>query len=256
MTQMTQAARQPVQGLNASQVHELLGRSSDDLPFDLAERVPQILQVDVITTDLSGAGYLMTVGSHAVIVAAKTGSWFRQNFTIAHELGHLACGTLCDEHLATDSESEARANRFAADLLMPEVEVRSLDWPTIDLSVLAERLWEWGTSTNALATRLSSLHISPRDDVRDALSWSTQRVLRRYLKGMPGRDLITVRMARATERRFPTELVTRLEDAVVSGRAPVESLAFALGVSPDQLDVDGPDLEDLSSDLQLLDGLE
>lgn len=253
---MTALARQPVAGLDASTVHALLAKSDDALPFDLADRVPQLLDVDVITTELLGPGYLMSVGSRSIIVVAQSGSWFRQNFSVAHELGHLACGSVGECGKEVENGHEAESNRFAADLLMPEAEIRSIDWSTVTLPVLAGRIWEWGVSTQAVRTRLHSLRITPRDDVADALSWATQRLLRRNLTQAPGGDLITMRMTRAAKRRFPTDLVSRLQAAVTSGRAPAESLAFALGVDVSQLDVEEPNLADPESDLRLLEGLE
>ncbi len=249
-------ARREVKGLSASEVRLLLDRSSGDLPDDLAEQVPERLVVDVITVDLVGEGYLMTIGQHAVVVAAKTESWFRQNFTIAHELGHVAQDSLCYGHINASNGDEAGANRFAADLLMPEDEIRSIDWSAIALPVLAKQIWEWGVSTEALATRLRSLSISARTEVTEALSRPTRGFLRRHMEMPPGRDLITIRSMRATQRQFPTELVSRLEGAVESGLGPIESLAFAQGVDVEKLETQSPITEDPDDDLSLLEGLD
>ncbi|AXE37573.1 hypothetical protein JS278_00376 [Acidipropionibacterium virtanenii] len=248
--------RHDIKGLSASDVRLLLDRSCGDLPDDLAEQVPQHLQVDVITVDLAGEGYLMTIGQHAVVVSARTESWFRQNFTIAHELGHVAQDSLCTGHTNASNGDEAGANRFAADLLMPEDEIRSIDWSAITLSVLAKQIWEWGVSTEALATRLRSLGISARAEVTEALSQSTRGLLRRHMEMPPGPDFITIRSMRATQRQFPAELVSRLETAVESGLAPLESLAFAQGIDVEKLETQGPITEDPDEDLSLLEGLD
>jgi hypothetical protein len=54
----------------------------------------------------------------AVIAVPATGSWFRENWDIAHELGHLTMGHHDDGLNPGDaSQHEAAANAFAAELL-------------------------------------------------------------------------------------------------------------------------------------------
>jgi hypothetical protein len=45
-------------------------------------------------------------------------AWVRRRFTIAHEIGHLLLGHTCTDP-DIDSNPEAEANQFAAELLMP-----------------------------------------------------------------------------------------------------------------------------------------
>lgn len=243
-------------GMAPTTMRTSLGRPSGPLPDDLADLVPDRIGVDLITIDLAGSGYLLSVGEHPVIVAATSNSWFHQNFTIAHELGHLSMGTLCTGAFSAAETAERAANRFAAELLLPEQEIRSINWNDITLSILAEWIWVWGVSTEALRNRLQSLSIVVSDDVDKALSSRTQALLRKHLPKTPGRDLITARVERASRRRFPTELVSRLELAVANGHAPAESLAFALGVDVHQLDIVPAPGASLEDDLSLLEGLE
>ena len=212
--------------------------------------------MDVIITDLVGDGYLMSIGGRAVIVGAKTDRWFRQNFTIAHELGHVAEDSLCDGQLDARDGDEKAANGFAADLLLPAEEVRSLDWNAITMPVLAEKVWAWGVSTQMLSIRLSALRIAARPEVAKELEQSTRRFLRHHLRTPPGEDVITVRSDRASRRRFPTGLLSRLEVAVTRGRAPAEALAFALGVDVRQLDEESSTRADVEDDVELFEGLE
>ena len=59
-------------------------------PF--ADRLEKYLGVEVVrVTELSTA-YSLTVGGRAVIAVPATGNWFRENWDIAHELGHLIMG--------------------------------------------------------------------------------------------------------------------------------------------------------------------
>lgn len=241
-----------MQGLSPKEVRHLLG---EDLSQDLVNRVTERLDVDVLVLDLSGDGYTLAVGGRSVIIVKRTPYWFRQNFSIAHELGHLATGDLCEGRLMSDDAVEVAANSFAAELLMPEAEIRSINWETIDLGVLADRLWNWGVSTKALDVRLQMLQIYAQDDVRAALEGETQSLLRTYWQRPPGPDPIASRLQRAAERHFPIELISRLEVAVMEGRAPAGSLAFALGTTEDELELDLSRIADPAADIHLLDDL-
>ena len=147
-------SRESIAGLNAIRVRRLLG---DGFSHDLPGRITDRLDVDVWVLDLAGDAYSLLVDDRRVIVVKRTPNWFRQNFSVAHELGHLADDSLCDEDLSeAQSKHELDANAFAAELLMPEAELRSFDWKQLRLWVLAERIWEWGVSTKALEIRLKS----------------------------------------------------------------------------------------------------
>jgi Zn-dependent peptidase ImmA (M78 family) len=229
---------------------------ADTVPEDLISLVPECLDVDVISIDLKGHGYLLTIGDHAVIVVPRIAEWFRQNFAVAHELGHLAKATSCDGIDLTDTNGETEANRFAASLLMPKEELRALDWNSITLPLLAERIWYWGVSTKSLAIRLEALNICPSAEIVSALKQSTFAFLRKYLDTPDVSYSIASRQERAARRRFPLELVSLLEQEVTDGRAPIESLAFALGVDAQELDVPAPNLLEPEDDEWLLEEFE
>lgn len=244
--------RRSISGLDATSARHILGgRFAHDLPGRITRR----LDVDVWVLDITGDAYSLLVEGRRVIVVKRTPNWFRQNFSVAHELGHLAAESLCDESLDPTSAHEAAANRFAAELLLPQAELQSFDWHQFSLSVLAEHIWEWGISTQALAARLRSLRITPGKQIATALTLTTQTFLRRYWDMPSGPELITLRMERAAERRVPTELTSRLEESVRRGLAPVESLAYALGVPVTELEVELPRLADPETDVGLLEGL-
>lgn len=246
-------SRASVAGLGAAGVRRLLG---DGFTHDLPGRITERLDVDVWVLDLTGDAYSIVADGRRVIVAKRTPNWFRQNFSIAHELGHLAADSLCDESLGDAGDHEAAANAFAAEFLMPEAELRSFDWQRLSLPVLAEHLWEWGISTQALSVRLRSLGLAPGVEISAALTLKTQTFLRRHWAKPPGPDPITLRMELAAERRVPTELTSLLEERVVQGLAPVESLAYALGVPASEVEVELPSLADPDLDLDLLEGLD
>jgi len=113
--------------------------------------------------------------------------YYRQRFDIAHELGHLV--------MHSDAEPGGRtvedhANRFAAELLMPEAEIRD-ELPTIingpAWQSLARSKERWGTSIQALLYRARRLGTLTEVSYRNAMATLTSRGWRR---GEPG--LITV----------------------------------------------------------------
>jgi len=103
----------------------------------------------------------------------RTDATSRQLFTIAHELAHLLMqqeSVLCG-NLDLHRPEEVDANAFAAELLMPEKNLREFAQPLVDM----EELGGWGTSDKTLdkiarhyatsreatAWRLESLRLLP-----------------------------------------------------------------------------------------------
>ncbi len=81
-------------------------------------------------------------------------SWVRRRFTIAHEVGHLMLGHTLDCGIDTDAEAEA--NQFAAELLMP-LALLKIDYKiTPDLEKLA---WKYIVSKDAMCLHLMECHI-------------------------------------------------------------------------------------------------
>ncbi len=206
--------------------------------------------VDVVRVEEISTSYSLTIGGRSVIVIDSTGNWFRENWSIAHELGHLALGHRdVMPGRAENGRCEAEANAFAADLLLPEPQVRALDWRHLDLADLADFIWEWGVSTDALSRRLNKLGLSTSETVAQALENNTQRLLRHHWEGadQPGADAITDRMTRASQRYFPVWLRNAHLDRIAVGAQTKGSLAWMLGVDADTLDVEMPQ-DDLATD--------
>lgn len=220
----------------------------------MPDRVEQRLGVDVIVADMAGSGYSVEVAGRTVVLAQRTTVWGRQNFTIAHELGHLAAGSLCDGS-TPNAEGEKDASRFAAQLLAPRSDLLGVEWSGIDLRELAELIWEWGITTAALKVRLRSERIGCPTHVDDALGLSTPAFLRQYLARPGAGSLIADREKQSAAQRFPSELIDNLTQAVNRGAAPAASLAFALGVGVDDLEINPPELFDPRVD-DLLDDLD
>nr|WP_250649194.1 MULTISPECIES: ImmA/IrrE family metallo-endopeptidase [unclassified Actinomyces] len=218
------------------------------------ERAEDALGVEVIVVPLTGDGYSLTLGGHKVIVLAATDRWFRSNFTLAHELGHLLVEGAPSRN---GKPAENAANSFAAELLMPAEIIRAIDWPRAQASTLAQLVWDLGVSTQALEIRLRVLRIVPGDEVRSALAMPTETLLRASLApAVAPPAAVTARMEYSARRRFPERVVTDLRRAVADGRAPRASLSWVLGLPvsedyPENSEVD----EAHELDVELLDGL-
>ncbi len=110
--------------------------------------------------------------------------YYRQRFDVAHELGHLV--------MHTDAEPggrivEDQANRFAAEFLMPETEIRgqlptamnAAAWQT-----LARLKEHWGASLQALLYRARRLGTFREVSYRNAMNTLTTRGWRRNEPGL------------------------------------------------------------------------
>ena len=217
------------------------------------DRVESALGVEVIVVPLSKDGYSLTLGGHKVIVLAATGHWFRSNFTLAHELGHLLVEGIPPQDGKT---AENVANAFAADLLMPVEIIRTIDWLQAKAATVAQVVWDLGVSTQALEVRLRFLGIAPGNEARSALAMSTEALLR----GSPAPAVappaaVTARMEYSARRRFPERVVTGLHRAVADGRAPRASLSWVLGLPAQEENDDDVTPESHELDIDLLDGL-
>jgi len=114
--------------------------------------------------DLSCSGMLLP-RSREILVNSATPRELgpRRSFTIAHEIGHWICHCRAGERTEevycravdltedTNRALEREANVFAAELLMPEPEVRE-EWERTPR--LAEMAWQFGVSESAMHWRL------------------------------------------------------------------------------------------------------
>ncbi len=230
----------------AAEVREALG---DEFALKFADRLEQRLDVDVIRVQHLSTAYSFTLGGRMAVMLPATGNWWRSNFSLAHEVAHLALG---HHDVGTDSEVDARefaANQFASELLMPETTIRALDWETITCTEVCQFLWDYGIGTQALGNRLAGLGIETTADVAELLTRPMPGALRpsqQHLKlpsAKPGNvfadffyDPIDERMQNASQRRFPLTLLAahrqRIEDTGLTPatlawmlQSPVEDLA-------------------------------
>ncbi|MGW6280538.1 ImmA/IrrE family metallo-endopeptidase [Kribbella sp. NPDC055071] len=214
-----------------------------------ADRVEDRLDVDVVRIAGLTTDYSFTIGGRHVILLAARANWFRSNWSVAHELAHLALR----HHDIEDAKGgqEAAANAFAAELLLPRAVLSAVDWQAIGASDLAEFVWDAGVSCEALVTRLNSLQLPVSGRVRKLLDCSTQRLLRDHLAGVAGQaatggqfalpiDLIAERMNASAVRRFPLSLQAAHVQRIALGEISPGTLAWMLDTAEDDLVVERP----------------
>ena len=217
------------------------------------DRVESALGVEVIVVPLRGDGYSLTLGGHKVIVLAATGHWFRSNFTLAHELGHLLGEGIPPQDGKT---VEDVANAFAADLLMPVEIIRTIDWAQAKAATVARVIWDLGVSTQALGVRLRYLGVTPSDEACSALARTTDALMRTSLASSVAAPAdVSARVQYSARRRFPERVVTGLRCAVADGDAPQASLSWVLGLPAQEENDDDVTPESHELDIDLLDGL-
>lgn len=141
---------------------------------DIAKLLGVTVRIGPLPDGLSG--FLLRENGRAIIGINSLHSKTRQAFTFAHECGHFILHpkhNFVDRSFvyyrnntsgAASDKREVEANTFAAELLMPESEVRKLLRGKIidmeDDEKILELSNHFGVSTQALTYRLINLHLA------------------------------------------------------------------------------------------------
>lgn len=246
VTAYRQAFPQPVPvpagpGPSASKLSAELGAG---FAVDFASRVEERLGVGIVRVPGVDKAYSLRIGGRHCIVLGASPNWFFQNFSIAHELGHINLGHFDDPDERATHEEEREASNFAAELLLPAALMQEHDWMNMSGVDLANFVWQTGVSTHTLRVRLSALKIRQSPDVELMLQSSTQVLLRQQRAAdlfYSPRD-IAARMSAAATRRFPAVVEAAHLEAIGRGALAKDTLAWMLGVLPDALEVPTPQL--------------
>jgi Zn-dependent peptidase ImmA (M78 family)/transcriptional regulator with XRE-family HTH domain len=99
---------------------------------------------------------IVTYSGHKIIVVNDNVPNYRKRFTIAHELGHLIMHLPFSPILDPDRDVENEANRFSAEFLMPEIDIRR-DLIRLRYSSLNDLKMFWKVSKAALIYRAHQL---------------------------------------------------------------------------------------------------
>lgn len=227
------------------------GKTIDANVRHLADQVQDVLAIDVVRDPGLQTDYSFRIGDHAVVLLKSTIAWFRANWSIAHELGHLAL----DHHVGdrTSTSHEAPANEFAAEFLVPAHQIRQIDWTHMSRHEFALWLWDAGVSTHVMRTRFRQLDIAVSDAVRDALRLTTPQLMRAHVDEIRSHtpshgDPIWERENATTGRQFPAHVVAALTERVEAGSADPHILAWVREVPVDDLDWPEPDTDPVPND--------
>lgn len=140
----------------------------------IAKHLGITVQVVPLDDHLSGMSFVKD--GHSVIVVNASHHPNRQRFTLAHELGHhvlhkdylsenvhvdTAVLARNDRSSAGIDSKEVQANTFAAELLMPQAQLRRLGRVDVNDDVkLAELAKKFKVSSTAMAIRLENLQLA------------------------------------------------------------------------------------------------
>ncbi|GAC81368.1 helix-turn-helix domain-containing protein [Gordonia malaquae] len=226
---------------SARQVRDQLGEGFVRRFGELAESE---LGIDVVRVSGLSTDYSIQIGDRLVIVLSGGTHWYKSNWSLAHELGHIANGHHGESTCSVD-EQEGAANAFAADLLLPAEQIRAVDWAAESEGGVAEFLWKSGVSRQALKVRLDNLRLGVSSDVSRALNRSTPQLVGRWLFETGRRTELADRQQDSARRRFPLDLLGALTERVETGQADPEGLAWALDVPVDDIDFPEPESDEV-----------
>jgi len=236
---------------NPSQIRAALG---EDFVTTFADRVEERFGVDVVRIKGLSTDYSFRIAGKPVILLKAEPNWFRSNWSLAHELGHLALS----HHDAADPQSdgarERAANAFALGLLLPEPLLRSIDWASLSEAEIARHIWDLGVSTQALANSLQSFGVPVPPVIVARPEGATLPILRRNSEVIPSErragtqffvvDPITRRMNQSAERRIPDGLIRAHLDGIAQGVLNKGTLAWLFEVTPDDVLAEEPPISE------------
>jgi hypothetical protein len=96
--------------------------------INLSSLVHHFADCDLLEVDIEGDGYCLPAGmlsDKTLVVIPSNGQNERRRFTLAHELGHLACHYQDDREFI--GEEERWCDTFASELLMPRARVEAFE---------------------------------------------------------------------------------------------------------------------------------
>lgn len=148
----------------------------------------------------------------------------RRRLTLAHELGHLVLHG--DGYVDDDIDVEAQANQFAAEFLMPEIEVRP-HLRNASTGKLFDLKREWGVSIQALFERASHFGLVTKEQ---RTAFYRQLNSRGWRTAEPDEDFIPLERP-----QLATSLLEQFRLAGLSDADFAQVAGFAEGQIPREL---------------------
>ncbi|WP_309127105.1 ImmA/IrrE family metallo-endopeptidase [Microbacterium sp.] len=205
----------------------------------LIGRIEEKFGVDVVVTGLPDAcdGLSFSDGGVRAIVLATSDAPFRQRFTLAHELAHLAFGDSQDEVIEEQlwtkkTQAESRANTFAASFLAPRAEIVARIAKRSAVDAFDDLVLHFQMSPSAMSWRLLNEQLISQEDQRRLESHTARATAMRA--GEAAEHTNRARLARVP--RPAQRLVDAYLDAYRDGAATLRPAASLLGQPAEELE--------------------
>ncbi len=211
-------------------------------PVERIEQLTELVAADLLITDLPKGVSALTVcdpsSGNIVIGVTTSDAPYRQNFSLAHEVGHVYAGDL-DSTTAVDpclnADGEKRADSFAAHVLCPpeslsdQLEGRD---PTTE-EALSHIVQRFKVSPRAALNQLRRAKLISPDRARELGSarWTAPALASRF----GWRDAYDAEVARASFPRPAPRIVADATQAYLDGTVSAEAVALARGISLEQV---------------------
>lgn len=196
--------------------------------------------IDVVVTALPDAcdGLSFSDGGIRAIVLATSDAPFRQRYTLAHELAHLAFGDSQDEVIEEQigshkSRTESRADSFAASFLAPRTEIVERMDERSAVDAFDDLVLHFQMSPIAMSWRLLNEQLISQEDQRKLGSQTARATAMRAGEAAEH----TTRARLASMPRPAQRLVDAYLDAYRDGVATLRPAATLLGKSTEELEV-------------------
>ncbi len=196
--------------------------------------------IDVVVTGLPDAcdGLSFSDGGVRAIVLATSDAPFRQRFTLAHELAHLAFGDSHDEVIeerlwTQKSQVESRANTFAASFLAPKNEIVDRIAGRSAVDVFDDLVLHFQMSPSAMSWRLLNEQLISQEEQRHLEAQTARATAMRAGEAAEH----TNRARLAGVRRPAQRLVDAYLDAYRDGATTLRPAANLLGQPAEQLEL-------------------
>ncbi|MEV8273587.1 XRE family transcriptional regulator [Microbacterium sp. NPDC077184] len=225
----------------ADECLQMLGSSVGGLTnSELIGLIEDRFGIDVVVTGLPEACDGLSFSDEGVraIVLATSDAPFRQRFTLAHEIAHLAFGdsedAVIEERLWTDkTQTESRANTFAASFLAPKVEIVARLAGRSAVDAFDDLVLHFQMSPSAMSWRLLNERLVSQEDQRRLQSQTARATAMRAGEAAAH----TNRARLAGVPRPPQRLVDAYLDAYRDGATTLRPAATLLGQSVEQLEL-------------------
>lgn len=214
---------------------EWLAEGNDPV-IDLRSFLDAVFGVDLVIADVPGTQRVTThavqVAGASVIIAERSGSWYSTLFGIFHELAHLLFNTLAwrgEKDTLDEAAFEPLANGFAGDVLLGRDELTQ-DPQIADLTLeqLAEHLWRHGIGLATARLRCETTRVEAPPE-----AFTQGSITMQWMRDHSD----SPRLSAWSSPSYPPRLIERHEELVPAGDLPAETLAWMLGVPPEDVAV-------------------